>query len=207
MRGRLTRGFFLRPALIVAKDLLGKVLVRSRGGDIKAGKIVETEAYVGVRDRASHAYGGKVTPRNMSEYLHGGHVYIYLCYGMYWQLNVTVMEEGVPECVLIRALEPVAQSPAAGVAGNAVQRGKAAGPGRLCRWLRLGRSFDREDLVESKRLWIEDWGERIRGSRIIAARRIGIDYAGAWADKPFRFLVAGSPFVSRPPGISRRPGL
>jgi len=201
MRQRLTRGFFLRPALAVAKDLLGKVLVRSWGGGVRAGKIVETEAYVGVRDRASHAYGGKITPRNRSEYLRGGHIYIYLCYGMYWQLNLTVMQEGVPECVLIRALEPLAGASArgAGAAGLAALRRTTAGPGRLCRWLRLGRSFDREDLVESERLWVEDRGGRVPRSQIIAAPRIGIDYAGEWAGKPYRFLVAGSPFVSRSP--------
>lgn len=196
MQRRISRAFFIRPARTVARDLLGKVLVRSLGGKRLAGRIVETEAYVGIGDRASHAYGGKVTPRNISEYRKGGHVYIYLCYGMHWQLNITAQREGNPECVLIRALEPVDAPGAPSPALRRRLRALTAGPGRLCRWMRLDRSFDREDVTTSRRLWIEDRGQTVPGGLIVAAPRIGIDYAGEWALKPLRFYVASNPFVS-----------
>lgn len=196
MPRKLTRAFFLRPARTVARDLLGKVLVRSLGGKRLAGRIVETEAYVGVRDRASHAFGGKVTPRNVSEYLEGGHIYIYLCYGLYWQLNITVQAAGNPECVLIRALEPVHAPEVPPPAELRELRTLTAGPGRLCRWMRLGRSFDREDVTRSRRIRIEDLGIPVRRGHIVAAPRIGIDYAGEWAQMPLRFYIKSNPYVS-----------
>jgi 3-methyladenine DNA glycosylase len=116
---RLGRNFFTQPTLKVARELLGKYLVRKIDSRKLVGKIIETEAYIGPKDKASHAYGGKITPRNKAEYLVGGHIYIYLIYGMYWQLNVTTSEEGKPECVLIRALE---------VAGE--DKNVASGPGQ-----------------------------------------------------------------------------
>jgi len=149
-----------------------------------------------VRDRASHAYGGKVTPRNVSEYLEGGHVYIYLCYGLYWQLNVTVQAAGNPECVLIRALEPLHAPQAPSPAELRRLRTLAAGPGRLCRWLRLGRSFDREDVTRSRRIRIEDHGIAVGRNLVVAAPRIGIDYAGEWAGMPLRFYIKSNPYVS-----------
>ncbi len=106
MKRRLKRNFFLKPTLTVSKELLGKYLVHRTKGGILSGKIVETEAYIGPQDKASHAFGGKATTRNLAEYLKGGHIYIYLVYGMYWQFNISTLKEGKPECVLIRALEP-----------------------------------------------------------------------------------------------------
>lgn len=186
---RLSRSFFIKPTLKVAKELLGKYLVRKIGQRKLVGKIVETEAYIGPRDKASHAFGGKVTKRSKTEYLIGGHVYIYLCYGMYWQLNITTEKAGKPECVLIRALEPI----------NKKERLKrvASGPGKLCRWLKLNKSFNEEDLVKSKRIWLEDRGVKIKKSDIVATERVGIDYAGSWAKKPWRFYLRGNLFVSR----------
>ena len=103
---KLTRHFFNRPTLFVAKSLLGKYLARRlENGKIITGKIIETEAYIGPKDKASHAYGGRRTVRNQAEWLTGGHVYIYLVYGMYWQRNFSTAGAGKPECVLIRALE------------------------------------------------------------------------------------------------------
>jgi DNA-3-methyladenine glycosylase len=196
MRKRLGRKFFQRPTLKVAKELLGKYLVRKIGKKVIAGKIVETEAYIGPKDKASHAYGGKVTKRNQAEYLKGGHIYIYLVYGMYWQLNITTNQEGRPECVLIRALEPVE-----GIEGiknyELGIRNLANGPGKLCRWLKLDRSFYGEDLCKSKRIWLEDRGVNLKKSQIVKAKRIGIDYAEEWAEKLWRFYLKGSEFVSR----------
>ena len=175
MKGKkLTRAFYVQPTLRVAKALLGKYLVRRIGQKTLFGKIIETEAYIGPRDRASHAFGGRQTERNKAEYLVGGHVYIYLVYGMYWQFNISTFKEGAPECVLIRALDA----------------DLASGPGKLCRHLKLDKSFYGEDLTKSKRLWLEDRGVTIKKSKIIAAKRIGIDYAGAyWARKKWRFVL------------------
>ena len=152
------------------------------------GKIVETEAYIGPKDRASHAFGGKITSRNKTEYLEGGHIYIYLCYGMYWQMNITTEKAKKPECVLIRALEPVM------ITKN--KNKETNGPGKLCRWMKLDKSFDKEDLTKSKRIWLEDQGEKIKKSQIRTAKRIGIDYAGIWAKRPWRFYIKDNPFVS-----------
>lgn len=161
--------------------------MRKIGKEILAGKIVETEAYIGPFDRASHAYGGKVTPRNKVEYLIGGHVYIYLIYGMYWQLNVITEQLGKPECVLIRALELDTDS-----------FHLANGPGKLCRFLKLDKSFYAEDLTSSSCLWLEDRGVKIVSSQIKSSPRVGIDYAGPiWSKKPWRFYVSNSPAVSR----------
>lgn len=188
MRQRLPRSFFTRPTLVVAKDLLGAVLVRKLGPHYRKGIIVETEAYVGPADRASHAYGGKVTPRNRVEYLSGGRVYIYLVYGMYWQLNITTAGRGEPECILIRALDVSGRDPAL-----------ARGPGKVCQYLRLAGSSYGEDVVTSKRLWIEDRGRRLRPRHVATSPRIGIDYAGPyWARRHWRFFLRGNPAVSKP---------
>lgn len=176
----------MRPTLKVAKELLGKLLVRIYKGKRLAGKIVETEAYIGPEDKASHAYLGKRTPRNRAEFLVGGHIYIYLVYGMYWQLNISTETEGKPTCVLIRALEPIK-----GIAQA------TNGPGKLCRALRLNGSFYSEDLCHSKRVWLEE-GEKIKEDQIICAPRIGIDYAGPyWSKIPWRFYIKDNKFVSR----------
>jgi DNA-3-methyladenine glycosylase len=186
---RLNRSFFARNTLLVSKELLGKYLVRKIGpsNSLRVGKIVEVEAYIGPKDRASHAFGGKVTKRNRAEFMAGGHVYIYLVYGMYWQFNISTGKKGSPECILIRALEPEG--------GN---KNLATGPGKLCRWLRLDKSFYGEDLTRSKCLWVEDRGFSIQKSEIAKGPRVGIDYAGPyWVRKPWRFYLKGNPFVSR----------
>lgn len=186
MRRRLGKSFYQRDTLQVAQDLLGKYIVRKwRGREIK-GKIVETEAYIGPQDKAAHSYQGKVTPRNKVVYLPGGRIYIYLVYGMYWQLNVTTSLFGKPECVLIRALEPE----------NTAER-VASGPGKLCRYLKLNKSFYGEDLTKSKRIWLEDRGEMVEKNDIVRQERIGIDYAQEWAKKPWRFYIRHNTFVSR----------
>lgn len=193
MKKRIPRQFYNRPTLVVSKDLLGKYLVRKVGRKELAGKIVETEAYIGPQDRAAHTYGGKITQRNKTVYLEGGRAYIYLCYGINWMLNLTTREKGIPECILIRALEP-----SLGEYGNSKEfESLTNGPGKLCRWLKLDKTFDEEDLVRSKKFWLEDRGEEIKKSQIITTKRIGIDYAGIWAEKSWRFFLKDSLFVSR----------
>lgn len=199
---KLPRKFYTRSTLNVAKELLGKYLIVRIGRKKLTGKIVETEAYIGPSDKASHAYlplglrnlpgEGKITPRNKTEYLEGGYIYIYLCYGMYWQFNITTAKEGKPECVLIRALEPIkfkTQNPK-------LLKNLANGPGKLCRWMRFDKSFNGEDLTKSKRIWLAG-GLKIKRGQIAAAKRIGIDYAGDWAKKPWRFYIKDNLFVSK----------
>lgn len=172
---RLIRNFYTKPTLTIAKDLLGKYIVRKIRGKELAGKIIETEAYIGPQDKASHAHGGRITPRNKVEYLIGGRIYIYLVYGMYWQLNIVTAKQGKPECVLIRALD----------------LGKITnGPGKVCNYLKLDKSFYNEDLSKSKRIWLEDRGGKIEPHQILATKRIGIDYAGLyWSRRKWRFVL------------------
>jgi len=172
---RLTRSFYTKPTLTIAKELLGKYIVRKVGRKELTGKIIETEAYIGPQDKASHAYEGRITPRNKVEYLIGGHIYIYLVYGMYWQLNIVTAKQGKPECVLIRALD---------------LDKIANGPGKVCNYLKLDKSFYSEDLSKSKRIWLEDKGEKIKPCQILATKRIGIDYAGLyWSRRKWRFVL------------------
>jgi len=186
MKPRLPKKFYQQPTLKVAQGLLGKYIIREwRGRKIK-GKIVETEAYIGPEDKASHAYQGRVTKRNKVVFLPGGYIYIYLVYGMYWQLNITTSLEEAPECVLIRSLEPVSNTEKV-----------ASGPGKLCRYLKLNKSFYGEDLMSSKRIWIEDRGKHILKRNIVKKPRIGIDYAQEWVQKPWRFYIRRNQFVSR----------
>jgi len=179
MRKKLTRKFYTQPTLEIAKALLGKYIVRRYRGKELVGKIIETEAYVGPQDKASHAYKGKITLRNKAEYLKGGHIYIYLVYGMYWQLNISTFKEKKPECVLVRAIE---------VSGEKISL--TNGPGKLCQYLKLDKSFYGEDLTKSKRIWLEDRKEKIGSCQIVSTPRIGIDYAGPyWSRRKLRFLI------------------
>lgn len=189
---KLKRSFFIQPTLRVAQELLGKYIVHKIDGDKIIGKIVETEAYVGVWDKASHAYGGKRTERNRAEYLVGGHVYIYLVYGMYWQLNISTGKKDRPECVLIRALEPIGLFPKLYTLNPSIVNG----PGKLCNYLKLNKSHYGLDVCASKKLWLEE-GEKMYKNDIVVSRRIGIEYAKEWAKKPWRFYIKNNPFVSK----------
>jgi len=173
---RLKRSFYQKPAEEVAKNLLGKYIVRKIQGKEVAGKIIETEAYIGGKDRASHAYCGKKTERNKAEYLTGGHIYIYLVYGMYWQLNITTGKKDEPECVLIRAIDT----------NDDIRL--TNGPGKLCNYLKLNKSFYTEDLTKSKRIWLEK--RENKKPNILATGRVGIEYAGTyWSRRKLRFLI------------------
>lgn len=195
---KLPRKFFLQPTLLVAKKLLGKTLVRIYHGKRLSGKIVETEAYIGPEDRASHGYLGKRTKRNRAEFLIGGHVYIYLVYGMYWQLNISTEKEGKPTCVLIRSLEPLE-----GIFTMEKLRKEknlknlTNGPGKLCQALALDKSFYGVDLCRPDKIWIEE-AEEIKEKEIVKKPRVGIDYAGPyWSKIPWRFYIKDNAFVSK----------
>jgi DNA-3-methyladenine glycosylase len=175
------RSLFEGSALGVARGLLGMVLVH---GEARA-RIVETEAYVGAHDLACHAARGRTA---RTEVLFGppGLAYVYLIYGMYHCLNVVTGPEGHAAAVLIRAAEPLGEG-----------LGALDGPGKLCRALAIDRSFNRIDLCDPRSPLRLEQGD---GSRLRIARgpRVGVDYAGSWAARPYRFMVAGSPFGSRP---------
>lgn len=185
MKGRggtpLPRRFYLAPTLRVARALLGKTLVHRTSEGTTAGRIVEVEAYRGPHDRAAHSFGGRRTARNEAMYGPPGHAYVYFIYGMHHCLNVSVEQEGVPGCVLIRAAEP--RGPLA--------PGSLRGPGRLCRTLHLDTSDSGSHLFDpSARLTLRD-GPPPR--RIGVSVRVGIRQA---ADRPLRFFDADSHEVS-----------
>ncbi len=194
---RLTRRFYRRGPVTVAKALLGQILVRRLDdGQELTGRIVETEAYLGTQDKASHSYGGRRTQRNESMYLDGGHAYVYFVYGMHWCFNVVTQREGVPSAVLIRALEPLA-----GLDAMRHHRGRqrlvelCSGPGKLGEALRIDRTVDGVDLTSSGELFVRR--ARSVASRTVLGPRIGVDYAGGWADKHLRFWIADNPNASR----------
>jgi DNA-3-methyladenine glycosylase len=188
---KLSREFYTRiDVLAVARELLGQVLVvRARDGVRLSGTIVETEAYRGPEDRACHAYGGRRTSRTETMYRQGGTAYVYLVYGLHHQFNVVTNVEGVPHVVLVRAVAPIE--------GLEVMRRRrpgrpdpelANGPGKLCQALGIDRRLDGADLLGDQ-VWVESGRERIAPAAIVAGPRVGVDYAGAWADKPWRFRL------------------
>jgi len=198
VRGRaLPRAFYLQPTLRVARALLGKVLVHDTTAGRTAGRIVEVEAYRGPADRAAHSAGGRRTPRNEVMYGPAGRAYVYFIYGMHHCVNVVTQPAGVPEAVLLRALEPTC-----GVEAMRANRGLddapewrlCRGPGALCRALGITRSDNGSDLVRGP-LRILD-GPDVPASRVRRSPRIGIDYAGADIAHPWRLYVADSRAVS-----------
>jgi DNA-3-methyladenine glycosylase len=199
---KLGRGFYNRDSVIVAKELLGKVLVHRIEGNRVAAKIVETEAYMGVIDKAAHSYGGKRTPRVEVMYGGPGFSYVFFIYGMYYCFNIVTREEGTPQAVLIRAVEPVENFEF--MAQNRFQKsyeqlngrqltGLTNGPGKLCGALAIDRSLNGEDLCGSK-LFLEEGADM--GFNIVTAKRVGIDYAGEAKDYPWRFYMEGNKYVS-----------
>jgi DNA-3-methyladenine glycosylase len=202
---KLPRAFYTRgDAVAVARELLGSLLVApARGGRRVSGIIVETEAYRGPEDRASHAYGGRRTRRTETMYARGGTAYVYFVYGMYHQFNVVTGVADVPHAVLVRALEPVE-----GVDLMRRRRGGVAppeltsGPGKLCIALGIDRRLDGVDLL-GDRVWLEP-RHRVSPAAIAAGPRVGIDYAREWAARRWRFWLRGNPFVSRAPAASHR---
>ena len=199
----LGKDFFRRDARIVAKDLLGKVLVRNYNGNILKGKIVETEAYIGRIDKASHAYGGRKTNRTITLYSEAGTSYVYSIYGMYYCFNTITGEEGEAEGVLIRALEPLE-----GLDTISINRFKrpfeelskkqvlnlTSGPGKLC----IAFTIDKD--INKASLFTEDIhicnGDN-KEFEVVESKRIGIDYAEEAKDFLWRYYIKGNDFVSK----------
>jgi DNA-3-methyladenine glycosylase len=190
---RLPRSFYARGTLTVARELLGMHLVHADGASTQVGRIVEVEAYKGPHDLAAHSSKGR-TQRTEVMFGPPGHAYVYLIYGFWHCLNVVTASDGIPHAVLIRALEPIA-----GIENT------THGPGLLCRALHIDRSLNGADLV-GDRLWLEK-PHRYRKPRIVRTTRIGVDYAGDWAHKPWRFYDQDSPYVSTVSGAVRRRAL
>lgn len=198
---RLDRPFFRRDPVALARGLLGQRLVRILDdGSRLAGIIVETEAYLGVSDRAAHTWNGRRTPRNASMYLDGGHAYVYFTYGMHHCLNVVAGHAEDPVAVLIRALEPTEGLDLMRRRRPAARRDTdlCSGPARICQALDIDRRLDAIDLVTHPRLFLEQVRSRALPARLInATPRIGIAYAGDWAARPLRFHLRDHPHVSR----------
>ncbi len=183
----------------VARNLLGKYLFSCVDGIITGGYIVETEAYNGVNDRASHAYGNRCTKRTQTMYEQGGIAYVYLCYGIHEMLNVVTAAGGQPHAVLIRAINPTA-----GIETMLYRRSMAvvkpnitAGPGSVGKALGISRKMNGISLLGDE-LWIEDRGLQFDADQVNAGLRIGVAYAGSDALLPYRFWVKGNVYVSKP---------
>jgi DNA-3-methyladenine glycosylase len=190
----LPRSFYARPVLVVARDVIGKILVHDTDEGRVAGRIVEAEAYRGPEDRAAHSYGGRRTARTEAMYGPPGHAYVFFVYGMHHHVNLVTTKEGLPHAVLLRAVEPIE-----GIELMAKRRGRKAtdreltnGPGKLCVAFGIDRRAYGADLCR-KPLFLAD-GPR---GRVARSPRVGIDYAGAWVTRPWRFYEQGNPWVSR----------
>ncbi|HYO79436.1 MAG TPA: DNA-3-methyladenine glycosylase [Thermoanaerobaculia bacterium] len=195
---KLPRAFFLGDTVEIARALLGCTLWRRLDdGELLGARIVETEAYLGANDLASHARRGLRSPRNESMYLEGGHAYVYFTYGMHWCMNVVTQEADLAEAVLLRAAEPVR-----GIEAMRARRPKAKkdtdlmnGPGKICMALEIDRAFDGESL-RGDRLWLTPRDIELADADIAVSPRIGIDNSGDAAAWPLRFFIRGNRHVS-----------
>jgi DNA-3-methyladenine glycosylase len=181
---KLPRAFYDRDTTLVARELLGKFLIRVSGGVERIGKIVETEAYLGPHDLAAHSAKG-MTERTKVMFGPPGHAYVYLIYGMYHCMNVVTEREGHASAVLLRAIQPVKNI-----------EGRTCGPGLLCRAVNIDRRLNAHDLL-SDNFYIAA-PAKAESFAIVKRPRIGVDYAKHWAKRHLRFYIKGNPFVSRP---------
>ena len=192
---KLPRDFYQREdVLAISRELLGKVLCSSLDGAVTRVVIIETEAYAGVEDRASHAFGNRRTRRTEPMFGAGGIAYVYLCYGIHHLFNVVTAGEGVPHAVLVRAGTPLeGHEVIAGRRGMpADDKRLLAGPGSLARGLGITTALTGESLL-GKRVWIEDRGIEVADEAIRSGPRIGVDYAGEDALLPYRFILDKPP--------------
>lgn len=182
MKRKLPRSFYDRDTRQVARELLGKHLVHVVGGIARIGRIVETEAYLGPHDLASHSSRG-LTARTRVMFGPPGHAYVYLVYGMHWCMNVVTEGEG--RAVLLRALEPIE-----GI------EGRTQGPGLLCKAMGIDGRLHGHDLLSADFCIVDPRDGA--AMRVVRRPRIGVDYAGHWARRLLRFYVRGNSWVSRP---------
>lgn len=198
----LNRAFYDRDAVVVAKDLLGKILVYKANGYHLTARIVETEAYMGIEDKAAHSYGGRKTNRVAVMYGKPGFVYIFMIYGMYFCFNIVTREEGIPQAVLIRAVEPLegldemAQHRFQKEYWQLTAPQKKAltnGPGKLCKAFSIDKQLNGSDLCGNT-IYIKDGKPDIVD--IVEAKRVGIDYAQEAAEFLWRFYIKDNLYIS-----------
>lgn len=197
---KLQHDYYLnQDVLFLAKDLLGKVLFTQVDEKITAGIIVETEAYFGIQDKASHAYGGRRTNRTETLYSQGGVSYVYLCYGIHYLFNVVSGAANEPHAILIRAVEPLIGKDIIENRRNmpAAKPAISSGPGSAAKALGIDRTLNGIDLTGDE-IWIEDHGIRYNPDAIAAVPRVGVAYAQEDALLPWRFFVEGNKYVSKP---------
>ncbi|MDU2673401.1 MAG: DNA-3-methyladenine glycosylase [Clostridium sp.] len=202
----LDKSFYSIDALSLSKKLLGKVLVNQVNGKVLKGLIVETEAYIGAIDKASHAYGGRRTERTETLYGEPGIVYVYSIYGMYFCFNVICGEKDVAEGVLIRGLEPLEgfeemsfnrfKKPYEELTKSQIKN-LTNGPSKLCIAMNINKSNNKEKLIKENSLYIEDHDIEVLPSNIVETKRIGIDYAEEAVHFPWRFYIKDNPYVSK----------
>lgn len=195
---RLDHSFYDRKDVTrIAKELLGKILVTNFNGDITSGRIVETEAYAGAGDKASHAYGNRRTARTEVMFGGPGTAYVYLCYGIHHLFNVVTNKKDIPHAILIRAIEPVT-----GIDHMLLRTGKikldntlTKGPGNVSRALGIFTHHSGTSLLSDK-LFIGEDGFKLRQNQIVTTTRIGVDYAAEDSLLPYRFIIKDNPYVS-----------
>lgn len=200
---KLKREFYSRDTITVAKELLGKVLVHNYNGQLLKGKIVETEAYLGLKDKAAHSYGGRKTKRVEVMYGPAGIAYVYFIYGMYYCFNIVTQEEGIPEAVLIRGIEPIENIDLMAInrfnkpykeLTKYQKKNLTNGPGKLCMALNITKEVHNGLDLCGDILYLEEGnGENFN---IVETTRIGIDYAEEAKNFPYRFYIEGNPYVS-----------
>lgn len=201
--------FFCQPTDVLAYALLGQHVVHVTASGISAGRIVELEMYRGPDDRGAHTFGGRRTPRTAAMFGPPGHAYIYFIYGMYYCLNVVTAPSGIPEAILLRALEPVTgielmaarRGLAVGEPGSPAYRNLANGPGKLTQALGIGQSLYGVPLWRPP-LYLAK-GVPVPTAQVARGPRINIPYAQEARDYPWRFWIQDNPCVSRPPGALR----
>ncbi|HTL08335.1 MAG TPA: DNA-3-methyladenine glycosylase [Chitinophagaceae bacterium] len=195
---KLPASFYTRRDVVtIAKELLGKLLVTEFDDQLTAGRIAETEAYNGIVDKASHAYGGRRTRRTEIMYAGGGTAYVYLCYGIHHLFNVVTNQSDTPHAVLVRAIEPVLGIPVMleRMHKTALDVAVGRGPGNVSRALGISVRHTSQSLLEGN-IYIADDGYKIRAADIVTTPRIGVDYAAEDALLPYRFFIKGNPYVS-----------
>ena len=196
----MDKNFFKNDGLYVAKNILGKFLIRKYDNYQVVTKIVETEGYMGIKDKAAHVYNDKKTDRTKPLYLEGGHIYVYLIYGMYHCLNISANVENIPECVLIRAVEPIIGFDKIAFnrykkdydeLTNYQKKNITNGPGKLCMALEIDRSFNSQYILDS--------GEKVFADNdfeVVESKRINIDYSEEAKDYLWRFYIKDNKYVS-----------
>jgi len=197
---KLPESYYLGNDVVsISKDLLGKYLFTCIDGVTTGGYIVETEAYNGVVDKASHAFGNRLTPRTKTMFMQGGIAYVYLCYGIHEMFNIVTSVEGHPQAILIRAIQPTDGIEAMQARRNmpVLKPTITAGPGSVAKALGISRDINAFSL-QGDTIWLEDRGLHFPDNQIKAGPRIGVAYAAEDALLPYRFYVKGNVYVSKP---------